>query len=108
MVGTRLMVLTLDYLTTNQSEERAPADATLLVEHFKTGHYPLQDRTHSLDHSSPLCPSLPGNAVKLFLSTSPKTLVSVFLFSTSEQRLSFSNSVSLEIFYLTSVRLFSS
>ena len=97
------MVLTPDYLTTNQSEERAPADVALLVEHFKIGHYPLQDRTHSLDHSSPLCPSLPGKAVKLFLSTSPKTLVSVLLFSTSEQRLSFSNSQSLSKYFILQV-----
>ena len=74
LVETRLVVLTPDYLTTNQSEECAPADVALLVKHFKTGHYPLQDRTHSLDRSSPLWPPLPGNAVKLFLSTSPKTL----------------------------------
>ena len=42
-----LTVLTPDDLTTNQSEERAPADVARLVEHFETGHYPLQDRTQS-------------------------------------------------------------
>ena len=31
---------------------------------------------HSLDHGSPLWPPWPGKTVKLFLSTSPKTLVS--------------------------------
>ena len=107
LVETRLIVLTPDYLTTNQSGECAPADVALLVKHFKTGHYPLQDRTHSLDRSSPLWPPLPGNAVKLFLSTSPKTLclcVSVQHQWTEAEFQQFT--VSLEIFYFTSVMLF--
>ena len=67
-------MLTPDYLTTNQSEECPQADHPLLLEHYKTPHYPLQGGTYSLEGISLLWPPLPGRAVKLFLSTSPKTL----------------------------------
>ena len=42
------MILTLNYLTTNQSEEFPEADHTLLFEHCKTPYYPLQGESHSL------------------------------------------------------------
>ena len=45
-----------------------------LNHYYKTSHYPLEVRTHSFEGISPLWPPLPGQAVKLFFSTSPKTL----------------------------------
>ena len=47
------MVLTPDYLTTNQSEERPRAAHALLLEHGKIPHYPLQGGTHSLEGIKP-------------------------------------------------------
>ena len=67
-------MLTPDYLTANQSEKYARAGHALLLEHHKTPHYPLQSGTHRLEGISPLWPPLLGKAIKLFLSTSPKTL----------------------------------
>ena len=65
---------TPDDLTTSQSEECPQADHALLLEHRETSHDALQGGTHSLEGVSPLWPSLPGKAMKLCLSTSPKTL----------------------------------
>ena len=45
-----------------------------LNHYYKSSHYPLQGRTHRLKGISPLCPPLPGKAIKLFFSASPKTL----------------------------------
>ena len=42
--------------------------------YYKTPHYPLQVRTHSFEGIIPLWSPLPGKAIKLFFSTSPKTL----------------------------------
>ena len=42
------MILTLNYLTANQSEEFPEADHTLLFEPYKTLHYSLQGESHSL------------------------------------------------------------
>ena len=53
--------------------------------YYKTSHSPLQVGTHGFDSMSLLCPPLPGKAIKLFFSTSPKT-VSKTQFSTSIQR----------------------
>ena len=41
---------------------------------YKTPHYPLQVRTHGFEGISPLWPPLSGKGIKLFFSTSPKTL----------------------------------
>ena len=43
------MMLTPDDLTTNQSEECPQADHALLLEYYKTPHYPLPGGTHSLE-----------------------------------------------------------
>ena len=48
------MMLTPDYLTTDQSEEGPQADHALLLEHCKTPHYPLQGGTHSFEGIRPL------------------------------------------------------
>ena len=45
-----------------------------LNHYYKTPHYTLQVGTHSFEGISPLWPPLPGKAIKLFFSTSPKTL----------------------------------
>ena len=82
-------MLTPDYLTANQSEERPRADHTLLLEHYKTPHYPLQGGTHSLEDVSPLWPPLSGKAIKatLFYLTpnSVSSLLFAFLFGTGEE-----------------------
>ena len=57
------MMLTPDYLTTNQSEECPWADHALLLEHFKMPYYPLLVRIHSFEGISPLWPPLPGKAI---------------------------------------------
>ena len=89
-VGTRrLVMLTPDYLTTNQSEVCPLADHALLPEHYKTPHNPLQGGTHSSEGISPLWPPLPGKAIKLFYFT--QNSVSTFLFGTGEQKPSFGN-----------------
>ena len=41
---------------------------------YKTSHYPLQVGTHSFEGISPPWSPLPGKAIKLFFSTSLKTL----------------------------------
>ena len=45
--------------------------------------------TQFLRDMSPLCPLLPGKAIKLFFFTSTKTLVSKIQFGTSAQRPNF-------------------
>ena len=42
--------------------------------YYKTPHCLLQVRTHSFEGINPLWSPLPGKAIKLFFSTSPKTL----------------------------------
>ena len=42
--------------------------------YYKTSHYPLQVRTHSFEAKNLLWPPVLGEAIKLFFSTSPKTL----------------------------------
>ena len=41
---------------------------------YKIPHYSFQVGTHSFEDFSPLWPPLPGKAIKLFFSTSPKAL----------------------------------
>ena len=64
-------MLTSSYLTTNPSEMLITSS---LNQYYKTPHYPLQVRTHSFEDVRPLWPCLPGKAIKLFISTSLKTL----------------------------------
>ena len=71
-------MLTPDDLTTNQSEECPRTDHTLPLEHCNTLHYSLQEGTHRFEGISPLWPPLPGNAIKLFFSTSSKTVSPCF------------------------------
>ena len=73
-VGTwRLMMLTSTYLTTNQPIRRMSTSWShlitikLLTTLSKLGHM-------GFEGISPLWPPLPGKAIKLFFSTSPKTL----------------------------------
>ena len=66
-------MLTPTYFTTNQSE-CPQADQPSLNHYCRTSYYPLQVGTHSLEGVSPQCLPLPGKAIKLFFSTSPKTL----------------------------------
>ena len=50
MVGTKkLMMLTPDYLTSNQSEECPQADYALFNHDYKVPHYPLQAGTRSFE-----------------------------------------------------------
>ena len=68
------MMLTPTYLTTSQSENVHELITPSLNHYYKTSHYRLQVGTHSFEGISPLWPPLPGKAIKLFFSTSPKTL----------------------------------
>ena len=77
------MMMTPDYLTTNQSEEGPWADHALILGHCKT-HDSRQGWTQFWGHW--LWPPLPDKAVMLSFSTLPKTLVSTFLFSTGAHR----------------------
>ena len=45
-----------------------------LNHYYKNSHYPLHAGAHSFEGICPLWPPLPGKAIKLFFSTSPKTL----------------------------------
>ena len=54
---------------------------------------PPKGEKHSFEGISPLWPSLPGKARKLFLFYVPQTLVSVFLCCASEQRLGFCSTI---------------
>ena len=67
-------MLTPNYLITNQSEKCPAADHALLLEHDQAPYYPLLGGTHSFEGTNPLWPPLPGKAIKLFFSTSPKSL----------------------------------
>ena len=51
----------------NQSENCPQADNALLLEHYKTPHYPLQGGSQSLEGISSLWPPLPGKAIKAIL-----------------------------------------
>ena len=84
----RLMILTAGHLTAYQSKECSWTDHTLLLQHYKTPHYSLQDGIHSFDsiaHCGPLC--MANKTIVFYFSQN-----SVFrlLFSTGEQRLDFS------------------
>ena len=67
----RLIKLTPDYLTINQSED-CPQDHAWTD---KTSHYPFRLNVEGI---SSLRPPSPGRAIKLFFSASPKTLSSRF------------------------------
>ena len=79
------MLPTPDYLTTNQSEEGPRADHAPLLELLQDSSLTPSRAGHSLMGISPLWPPLPGKAMKLFFSPSPKTL-SPTLNSASVQR----------------------
>ena len=73
-LGTRRLMLTPTYLTTNQSEECPWADHVLLNHYCKTSHC-----TSSLGHTASMALarcgfSGPDKAIKLFFSTSAKTV----------------------------------
>ena len=73
-VGTiKLMMLFPSHLPTNQKNVHELI-ASSLNHDYTTPHYPLQGRACRLEGISPLWPPLPGKAIKLFLSISPKTL----------------------------------
>ena len=57
----------------NQQDVHVPTTPSLNP-YYKTLHYLLQIRTYSFEGIGPLWPPLPGKAIKLFFSTSPKTL----------------------------------
>ena len=67
------MILSPTHLTPNR-QENVHELITPRSLNTKTSHRPLQGATHSFEGTSPLCPPLPGKAIKLFFSTSPKTL----------------------------------
>ena len=67
------------------------------LEHYKTPHYPFQGGSHCLQGMSPLWPSLPGKVIKATLFC----FISMFLFSTVEQRPSFGNNYT--IYYIRCV-----
>ena len=72
-------MLTPDSFVTNQSDVCPQADHPLFLEHSKTPEYPLQGRHTALTLRSlaSLRLLLPGKAIVLFLSTSPKTVSKV-------------------------------
>ena len=67
------MILPPNHLTARQSEGPR-ADHALLLEHHTAPHYPFLGGTHSLKGIRLLWPPWPGTVIKLFCSTSPKTL----------------------------------
>ena len=70
----KLMMLTTDYLTINQSEEGPQGDNALLFI-VKLLTTTLQVGTHNFEGIGLLRPPpLPGKAIKLFFSTLPQTL----------------------------------
>ena len=74
-LGTRrLMMLTPTYLTTNQSEECPQADHVLLNYYCKTFHYTSRLGHTALRALARCGFSGPGKAIKLFFSTSAKTV----------------------------------
>jgi hypothetical protein len=90
-----LRMVTPDYLTTNQSKKCPRADYALLLEHYKTPYYVLQGQPHGLQGISPLWPLLPGKAIKATLFYFAQNSVSMFLFSISEHRLNFRNTINM-------------
>ena len=57
------------------NQKNVPALSTpSLNHHYAASHYPLQAGIHSSVGSSPLCPPLSGQTVKLLFSTSSRTL----------------------------------
>ena len=74
-----MTMLTPDSFVTNQSDVCPQADHPLFLEHSKTPEYPLQGRHTALTLRSlaSLRLLLPGKAIVLFLSTSPKTVSKV-------------------------------
>ena len=70
----KLMMLMPTDLTTGPSEECPWADTSFLNHYYKTCHYCSKAGTHSFEGISRLCSPLPGKAINLSFSTSPKTL----------------------------------
>ena len=73
----RLIMLPLTSPPTNQKNVHKLI-MPCLNHNCKSPHYPLQVGTHSSEGIRPLQPPLPGKAIKLFFSTSPKTLSLIF------------------------------
>ena len=93
LVGTRrLMMLTLNYLTTSQSEECPWADDMGLLEHSKTPHYLLQ-RGHTALRALSWCVPLGLTKQSSYFFVLHAKLVSMILLGIAEQRLSFGSSV---------------
>ena len=67
-----LMILTTTDLTISPSEECPQVDHIFF--YYKTCHYLPQAGMLAIEGMTPLSPPLLGKAVKLSLSTSPKTL----------------------------------
>lgn len=65
--------------------------------HYET-HYPLQGGSNSFEGISPLWPSFPGKATKATVFYFTPNSVSALLFSTSEQRMNFSNTLKTKTF----------
>ena len=65
-------MLTPTYLTTNPSEECPETDHALV--YYNTSPYVSKVGTDGFEGISPVCPPLPGKAIKLSFSTSPRTL----------------------------------
>lgn len=55
---TMLMMLTLSYLTANQSEECSRADPTVLLKHYETFHCSLRGGTQLWRHYPTVAPSV--------------------------------------------------
>lgn len=55
---TMLTMLTLSYLTANQSEDCSGADPTLLLKHYETFHCSLQGGTQFWRHYPTVAPSV--------------------------------------------------
>ena len=70
----RLRLLTLPPSPPANQEAVHELTTPSLNPYCKTLHYPLQIRICSFEGIGPLWPPLPGKAIKLFFSTSPKTL----------------------------------
>ena len=77
-------MLTPTYLTNKPLEECPWADYTFF--YYKTCHYLSQVGIHDFEGMSLLFSPLPGKAIKLSFSTSPKTLVSEIWFSIGAQK----------------------
>ena len=65
------------HLDVNQSKNCPRADHIMLLEHYRTPHYPLQGGSQGLQGISPLWPSLPGKAIKATFFCFTQTSVSV-------------------------------